>query len=359
MRPSNPKWIALDVETTGKDWTVCKPHGLGVSYIRGQAKYYLWKDIPKQVIADIENPNINKIGHNLHNYDAKVIRKSGIDIKGLFHGTEVIWNLVDSGLPQLDLKYLADRFIGTDSLEGKRELDSYIKSVHAGHIGGLCALDITCDGNPHLPIIAKYCEEDVNNTVELFYKGTDRIKEMQDMVLKMGFKKGPLDYYREEAAPLEYVLFDIEYKGIRVALDKIEEVRKENINKAQELVDYLNKSLRNRLPKVEAELYAKAMSELAPKAKQKTRDAIEANKGKMFTWSNPNHFACLLYKYCGLLPPYIYKTKKGKYQTDKMAIQGLLAAPIPKRLKEILRVYQDYKKCLKIISTYTGDSKSC
>lgn len=351
-----PKWMCIDTETTGLDWTTDILHGIGVGYEEDHAEYYSVHNLPTKVKEHLANPKIAKIGHNLHAFDAKFIRKAGFDIQGNFHDTMVLAHLIDDMSP-LGLKYLSDKYIGMESLDNKRRLDKYITDQGAGNIAGLCAKDLADPEHPHEEIIAEYCKEDVNNTTKLFFLFMANLKE-QDLLLKSikwGLKKTPLDYYKEEAMPLEKVLFEIEYRGIRVDMGAIVGIRDSALKRMAEIDKKLTKAFRNRIPKLEQELYEKAVVKVVT---EKAKKRLKAGEGKLkFTWSNNNHVGDLLYKYCDLPQELVFKTDKGKYKTDKAAIE-MIASGLPNGspLPALLKLFSEYKLQGKIATTYTGDS---
>lgn len=347
-------FLTVDAESTGKDWTTAVLHGIGIGYSEDEAEYYPVGSIPDSVLMDLADPKISKIGHNIHGYDAKLLKRHGIEVKGELDDTMVIWNLVDDTTP-LGLKYLADKHLGEESLENKQFLDRYISKAGAGHIGGLCAQDLADPTRPHTEVIAKYCVEDVLNTTKLFWMGIEKLKALNSHVLKMGFKKGPLDYYKEEARPLERVLMEIEFRGIRVDLTILEEIRANALARMAEIEGILNKVFVNRIPKVEQELYEKEVSKVTT-AKAKASRKVGHGKCK-FSWANGNHFGSLLYKFCDLDADLVQRTDKGAFQTDKTAIEVVragLADTRQARLINYLDLYSEYKKHIKIASTYTG-----
>lgn len=354
---TDPKFMCLDVETSGLDWTIEQLHGVGVGYEEDVVEYYPAWAIPKQVIEDLKNPEIPKLGQNLHAFDAKFLSKHlGFLVAGDFHDTMILGHLVDD-TQHLGLKQMTAKWLGEENLEGKRELDAYLTLHGCSHVGQLCAKDLANPNHPHLEVIAKYCKEDVNNTIKLFHLFTNKLHEMDTIIkTKFGFKKSPLDYYNEEAMPLERVLFEMEYRGIRVDVKALEGIKNAALTRMAEIETSLNKVMRNRITKVEDELYEKALTKVVtPKAKAK----LVKGEGKCkFSWGNNNHFALLIYKYCDLPTDLIQYTGRNKYKTDKAAIEILQARlPANSRLKPILKLFSEYKQHSKIATTYTGDNK--
>lgn len=353
---STPSFMTIDCETSGLDWTTDKLHGIGVGYAEGESQYYPVWNIPNNIRADLENPTIPKVGHNLHAFDAKFIWKFGIRIAGEFNDTMVLGNLI--GEENLSLKYLADKYLGEDSLESKQELDRYISQNKAGNIAGLCAKDLLDEEHPHTGVIARYCEEDVNNTTSLYLRFLQKLQEL-DVKLKSSpffFKKSPFDYYYEEALPLERVLFGMEYRGIRVDLSAVEKVREECLAEVQQLERRLSKVFQNRIPLVEDLLVEKEREKVITEDAKAKR--VKGEGKCQFSWSNNNHFGELLYRFSDLPEGLTQKTKKGKFQTDKTAIEKVLAGlSVDHPLRNALGLFSRYKRETKILNTYTGTNK--
>jgi DNA polymerase I len=356
------KFITIDVETTGIDWTACRLHGVSIGVhdttknYSPNAQYYMFDEIPAFVRTLLEDPTIAKLGHNLR-FDAKVLRKAGFEINGPFDDTMVLYNLINDTTP-LGLKFLAERYLGEDSLESKRELDKYVKLHNAGHIGELCALELADYKRPHRSVIAKYCVEDNENTTKLFLAGIERLKEIDTAIKgpKFNFKKSPMDYYLEEARPLERVLFDMEYRGIRVDLSVFSNLKQQAELRMLELEGKLFWLLNKELRAVEQFLQETERLKVSSDVAKLKRIA---GQGKCkFSWGNNNHIGMLIYEHCGLSSELISTTKKGKYKTDKLSLQDLLIeVPVDHVLRECLPIIAEYKLHTKIATTYTGDNK--
>lgn len=347
--------MCVDIECTSIDWYTTKLHGIGVGYSEDDIEYYPSWNVPDKIRRDLADPSIAKLGHNFHGYDGKVLRKAGFEINGNIDDTMITENLVDSDQP-LGLKYLAEKYFGSESIEKKQRLDRYISQVKAGNIGGLCALDLLDEQHPHTEIIAEYCKEDVLNTIRIFFKGIERLKKLDEFLKKrLGFSKSPLNYYIEEARPLERVLFDMEYRGIRVNIAEIDRIKTVATKKLEGLEKRMRGILINKIHSAELEIY----DEKCEKATEKARAKLGLGVGPCrFSFTNNNHIGLLLYKHCELPETLIFKTEKGKYQTDKTAI-GKLQQGLPgeHRLQKVLTYFLEYKRHLKIISTYTGTNK--
>jgi len=356
MRPKNPKFICVDCETTGLDWTKDTLHGFAYAYEEGEAIYVNVSDIPNYVKEDLENSAISVIGHNLHAFDAKFLFAIGIKIQGKMIENMGIWQLLDDTTP-LGLKFLSEKHIGLESLERKRLLDDTIKKAGVSNIAGLCAKDLLDASHPYLKVIGDYCEEDCNNTLHLALLGMEKLKEL-DKKLKEKYRvtKTPLDYFREEFTPLESVLFKIETEGFRVNLAVIEKLRASAEIKRDELTARLNKGFKEQIAIIEDKLYQSALLKLVmPAAKAKR---IKGEGKLAFSWENANHVAILFFEHTNFPEEFIRRTARGSYATDKTYINGLMQS-LPKGhiLLKAIPIYAKYKLNQKVLTTYTGDSE--
>jgi DNA polymerase I len=363
---SDYRYMVVDVETTGLDWTSCKLHGMSVIYPGSDPVYHPSWNIPASVVADLENPDVAKVGHNLHGYDVKVLKKFGIKVDGPLDDTMILWNLYDDRLESLGLKYLAEKFLGTETLEAKRALDRYVSEHKAGNIAGLCAQDLLDENRPHTEVIGRYSCEDTSNTESLLFMVVDKLRVL-DAKLKGELKlpKSPIDYYHEEARPLEVVLLAMEYRGVRVDLAAVERVRSAAELEMRRLETAITPVMRKRIALCEELLYIAAVvkSEMRGE-KQSKRDKLKrGEKTLKFSWGNNNHVGRLLYECCGLPHDLVAKTERCVYRTDKSTFLALrdklknMTAGSFGKLVTVLENFAEYKKQQKIASTYTGTAK--
>jgi DNA polymerase-1 len=356
MRPTNPKYMCVDVETTGLDWTRDTLHGFAVAYEEEEAFYVPSWNIPSFVKEDLENPSIKKIGHNFHGFDAKFIFKSGIKIQGTFIENMGIWQLVDDTTP-LGLKWLSEQHIGASSLDKKRLLDQAIERSGAKNIAGLCFKDLHDPSHPYLKVIGDYCEEDANNTLSLSLLGMQKLKEL-DQQLRSNYRvsKTPLDYFKEEFTPLEYVLFKMETKGFRVNIKVIEELKKEAEKKKEEITERLNRGFKKEIEIIEKQIWEEAVSRVVtPKAKA---SRVQGQGKLAFSWENNNHAAKVFFEQGNIPEDLVTRTEKGSYATDKTTLQKLLQElPKEHKVRRALPLYAEYKLNQKTLTTYTGDTK--
>lgn len=356
IRPNNPKFLCLDIETTNLDWTTGLMHGISIAYEEGEAEYFLASEIPDYIIKDIEDPNISIVGHNLHAFDLKFLFKLGIRPKGKFIENMGIWQLLNDNSP-LGLKYLSDMHIGAESLERKRRLDQEIHRAGVKNIASLCFKDLHDPTHPHLEVIADYCKEDCNNTLHLALLGMNKLRVL-DKQLKEKYRvtKTPLDYFNEEFTPLESVLFKIETEGFRVNLSIIEKLRAEAEKLRSELVARLTKGFKAKIDLIEEEMYQTEIDSLVTKAAKAKR--IKGQGKLAFSWENSNHVANLFFNHTNFPEDLKKTTERGSYAMDKTYLQSLLTE-LPKEniLLKALPIYARYKLNQKILTTYTGNSE--
>jgi len=349
-----PTYIIVDVESTGLHFMKDRLHGIGFM-LEGdtEASYAPSWDIPDRLREALANPRITKVGHNLHAFDAKFIRRAGLQIDGEFDDTMVIWNLVDSDSP-LGLKWLTEHALGKpENLDRKRELDRYIAEHGFRDLSALCFSDLTNPTHPHSEIISNYCKEDVENTYELREEGLRRLKEVDGAMKADGYAKGVLDYYVEEAKPLERVLFEIEWRGIRVDEKAITNLVEGAKCKRDECIVEMERLAKNKKDLVVEEIYQKKLSSLKT---ERGRSKVVRGEGKLaFEWNNPNHVASLLYDHCGITEQ---RTIKGQRKFDKVAIDLILSdRELKPAIRKFLEVYLKFRKQLKLLTTYAGDAE--
>lgn len=382
-----PSFAVLDTETTGLHFMKARMHGLGfLQEGEKRAVYYLASEIPEHVKSLLADPAVNKVGHNLHAFDAKFIRRAGHEINGEFDDTMVIWNLVDSDSP-LGLKFLTESPLGLgkpENLEKKRFLDQIIAYLGLKNIAELCQYDLenpnsffTLDRRSITDVIGAYCCEDVENTHALYVKGLERLREIDATVKGWGYKKSPLDYYFEEARPLERVLFEIEYRGVRIDKGKIAELRAESVSRMATSEAQLNTLCARLMRDTEAGLQEKARARVVsekekkplkkptPAAIERRRLAIERAQAKIvagegehkFSWQNNGHVAAAFFKYGPeALQRYVKYTKGGALQVDKGVLEEALKNQwLPQNIRKVLQLFLEYRKWSKIASTYAGN----
>ncbi len=198
--------VALDTETTSLFPTRARLVGLSFSLQPGQACYlplrHLYPLAPAQLPAEevlselkplLEHPNLKKIGQNIK-YDYIVLKREGIELRGIYLDTMVLSYLLEPNwgkhnLDRLAAHYLQEAKIPFDSLVGKGKKQ------------------LTMDRVP-VDRAAEYACQDAHLALSLSRALWPRIEARK------------LDWlYREIELPLIEVLAEMEISGVRLDLN--------------------------------------------------------------------------------------------------------------------------------------------
>lgn len=141
----------------------------------------------------LENPDIKKIGQNLK-YEIVVLRKSGVELKGIFFDTMIAAHLLDSSfitykLDELSRLFLSHTMISYDDVTGKGKSRKNFSEVE-------------------LHIAKEYACEDSDVAFLLYKKFFASLKD-----------NGLLEIYFEKLIPFIKVIADIEYTGVKIDTD--------------------------------------------------------------------------------------------------------------------------------------------
>lgn len=355
-----PRFIILDVETTGLSPHHDQLHGLGICWEEDESAYFPVNHLSLEtdLLEWLADPDIAKVGHNLR-FDLKFLAKAGVEVRGKLHDTKLLAQLVNENRP-LGLKDLAAELLGVDSLEEKREIDRLCQAVRAKHVGDLCRLDLLDENKPYYDVIAKYCKEDCNNTYKLFLLLGQQLKAI-DLKWKAAFKGitcTPLDYYKDEAQPVEEVLLKLEQAGICLDSARVEEARAKLQEEGLNLLSHLEEACHEEIEVIQETLYNESRAKrLSEKGKAKVERTSE-KYGTCFNWGSGDHLARLFYDRLQCPAGLVNKTKSGKRSTaeaDLFRIQGLLSDE--HRLKVVLDLYAKWKKLQKFLNTYIGSKE--
>ena len=285
------KVFCFDSETTNIDANKAEVVGLSFA-IKPNEAYYV--PIPEDkakansILSEFkgifEDSKIDKIAQNIK-YDALVLKWYGIELKGAFHDTMLMHYLLEPGLRH-NMDYLAETYlkyqpISIETLIGKK---------------GKNQLNMR-----QVPVekVTDYAAEDADITLQLNDLFKPQLEENDLSKL-----------YYEMEEPLVKVLIDLEYEGIRLNSD------------------YLNE-------------YSKVLGEEI----QKFESKIYEHAGVKFNIASPKQVGEVLFE--KLKIPYRWrKTKTGQYSTNEEKLTELsLEYPF---VKDIL----DYRGLAKLKSTY-------
>ncbi|MFT5912743.1 MAG: DNA polymerase-1 [Paraglaciecola sp.] len=283
--------ICFDTETTGVDANEAELVGLSFA-IKAHEAWYVPipadQDEAMAIMAEfkgvLENENIAKICQNIK-YDALISKWYGVEMQGRYCDTMLAHYLLEPGLRhKMDIlaeTYLKYQAVPIEALIGKKGKNQ------------LTMRDISVER------AAIYAAEDADITWQLWEKFEPKLKEEK------------LDeLYETMEAPLSKVLVDLEYEGIR--LD------------AQFLNDY-SKVLGERVLEAEKKVYEEA--------------------GIQFNIASPKQVGQILFEKLEI--PYRWrKTKTGQYSTDETKLSELA------KTHDIVKNIQRFRGLAKLKSTY-------
>ncbi len=285
------KTICFDTETTGVDANQAELVGLAFS-VKAKEGYYVPtpadQEEARKIVAEfkdvLEDKNIEKIGQNIK-YDMLMMKWYGVEVQGTLFDTMIAHYLCEPDLRH-KLDYLAEAYlkyqmVPIESLIGKKGKNQ------------LSMRDIEIER------VSKYAAEDADITLQL--------KEVFEPMLE---EIGATKLYQEIEAPLIKVLTDIEFEGVRIN------------------PDFLND-------------YSKVLGALI----EEKEKVIYEEAGKKFNINSPKQVGDILFVQMEI--PYRWrKTSTGKFSTNETKLSELaLEYPF---VQSIL----DYRKINKLKSTY-------
>ena len=304
--------IALDTETTALRPMTADLAGLSFSIEPGSAWYVPVRTPEGDAHLDertvlnalrpaIEDPSKAKIGHNIK-YDMIVLRNTGIEIRGINAGaggdSMIASYLIDSSRSSHSMDALALGLLGRENISIKDLIGSGKNQKRFDEV----ALDLA----------APYAAEDADITLQLH-------QQMEPQLNAMGLEK----LYREIEIPLVEVLAELEFNGIAVKPDELDNQRER---------------LENEIARLKIEIEDAAIE--------------GANRG--FDVDSPKQLSGILFNAkdaeapgLGIKP--IKKTKTG-FSTDAEVLQKLVddasvESPIPGLILE-------YRQLAKLVNTY-------
>ena len=345
------KPIVIDIETTGLDWKTDRIHGVGICTEEDETEYHFLNGHTISIGED-------HIGHNFR-FDLKFLlklRKS--QIPNRFWDTKLLAQLIDENQP-LGLKPLWIKYLGDWALDDKGEMDRLCAELKVKHIGELCRFDLDNPDPRISDIISRYCQEDCNNTFRLSVILGKKLRQISEKIQKLRLsEETPLDYYLKEAMPMERVLLDMEFRGIRVNRARIDAFSKEKEDENRKIMAEIGDNCRDQISKIEEQLLIVAR-EKRKTEKGKAKVIISSSKYKtLFNMQSPQHIGQLFYRQLDCPPELVRKTAKGHYKTDEPTLIELSKTlPPDTALGGILSQYGRYRKNLKLLTTYTGGEK--
>jgi len=346
--------IVIDLETTGLSPILHKIHGIGLAQDEDETSYQPTHSGLSGMILPKFNQDI--LGHNLR-FDLKFLGKAGFRWQGKIYCTMILAQLIDENQP-LNLKDLSVKHLGYWSLESKRRLDQLISKEGFRTIDQLCQNDLLYPKPYVTEAIGKYCQEDCNNTLRLWWELQKAMRIIHKQMKSWGFSKTPADYYVEEAMPLEEVLLDMELLGIRVRRDRIDKFREEMSVECDKIKTALRHEYAKEIKEIEDVLYDKAVAKRKSEVGKRRVPRRSKKYATIFNWNSNMHMGSLLYVKLGIPKRMHKRTKSGQFDVSEEQLRRLWRAlPPGSRSRNFLEMYARYKKRQKLLNTYTGEEK--
>ena len=300
------KMFVLDLETTSLHPISAEIVGLSFSWEEGQATYVpvmlpqkdrsgdlfetqgrTSRHVLKTLQPVLENPHIRKCGQNIK-YDMLVLRRHGIDLKGIDFDTMVAAYLINPSARQFSIDALALEYLHFKKIPTKSLIGTGQKQISMAQV--------------ELEKVAEYACEDA----EVAY----RLRK----VLEPKIKDAHLDrLFQDVEMPLVRVLMEMEENG--VALDT-------------DLLAKMSGDMEDQLHRLKEEIF-----EIA---------------GEAFNINSTQQLGKILFeklKVHELLGFRRPKRTKTGYATDVKILESLAVHPLPRKLL-------DYRQLMKLKSTY-------
>jgi len=347
--------VVLDIETTGLNPLTDKLHGIGVAWDEENIEYHI-NDDSGRIANVLSDPNAHVCGHNIR-FDLKFLIRAGFQVNCRIWDTKILAQLVNEN-QELGLKALADKYIGKGSLENKSDLDRAVSKAGVKHVGDLCRLDIESDYTQYTELIARYCKEDCRNTLKLWHMLTTELKQIDASWKSIGAEKTPLDYFCDEAMPLEVVLMHMELAGISFNVDACRQYQKTLISDNIARLNQLNELCLPQIQAIEEVMYEAACTKRkSDKGKAGVLKSSE-KYGTRFNWQSPDHIRRLFFSGLHLPSQRASQTASGQPSVGEESLEALAQlCQDGSKEQQIIETYKIFKKTQKLITTYTGEEK--
>ncbi len=275
------KHIAVDTETTSENPMEAELVGISVSWAANTAFYLPFKGPEGDRVLNknelewlreiFESEEVTKVGQNIK-YDSIVLKRAGINLRGVSFDTLIASSLTSAHLRGHDLDTLASRYLGIQKIPTKEIIGTGLKQI-------------TMDMAP-VAKVGEYACEDADVTWQLEKVFISRLGEEEKKLME------------EIELPLSETLQIMQMTGIRLDVDILEK-------QSEELEGLL-------------EMLTQQIYDLA---------------GHEFNIASPKQLQTVLFEEMGL--PVIRKTKTGA-STDESVLTELAAQDheLPKRVLE-------------------------
>ncbi len=286
-------FVSVDTETTSPNPMRADLVGISLCCEEGKAFYlpltHLYLGVPDQIPLEtalpvlkgfLEDGNIAKVGQNIK-YDGEVLRRHGVELKGIGFDTMIASYVINPGLRQHNLDALAQHYLGHKMISYHEVVGKGKGQLNFSQVG----LEKACE----------YSCEDADMALRLKGILESRLKEEknEDLFYLLEMKLVP-------------VLMDMEMSGIRIDADLF-----------RGMSDRFGKDMKA----IEADIFAEA--------------------GMEFNINSSQQLGYVLFEKLGL--PVQKKTAKtGRYSTDVKVLQKLSASAF--KLPELLLRYRTLSK---------------
>jgi len=195
--------VSLDTETTSRNPLEARLLGLSFSLEEKEACYvpvgHIYPGVPRQpdlqaalgILREvIEDEGIEKVGQNIK-YDVEVLRRHGVSLKGIFFDTMIASYVINPGLRQHNLDYLAQHYLKHKMISYGEVVGKGKKSRHFFEVPVEEARDYSC--------------EDADMTLRLMRRLNDKLRldKNQELFFDLEMKLVP-------------VLVEMELTGIKI-----------------------------------------------------------------------------------------------------------------------------------------------
>lgn len=294
----NDNYMAIDIETDGLDPNKNKIISLSITYPGGVTEYFEGAD--KTLLSMVlETSRFTKVFHNA-NFDLKFLEKK-FKIAGSIIDTLLLAQLIDEN-QSLKLKDLAVKYLGDSSIDNARALYSWLEK------NKLSKSDIH---KAPAELLKAYNNEDALNTYNLAKVLVKQIFDREAKIKSKFARKITLvDYFLEEAMPLESVLRKMEQGGVLIDFQKLNSIKSELEKEKQEIIECLSDN------------YNLEIQCVLDKKKQELQEKRKTDKGKNnvktpdFNWNSNDQIGELFFDHL-LISRNYYKVEDLKFaKTD-------------------------------------------
>lgn len=188
--------LCFDAETTGFDYFGDRVVGVGLCAEPHRA-YYIPTNISgaKDALRGLlENPAVEKVGHNIK-FDIQMMRHEGVEVAGFCWDTMIMHYLLEPD-GRHSMNHLSQTLLGYQPIEIESLIGRGAKQLSMDRVA--------------VELVAPYCAEDADVTLQLFDKLLPRLKEV-----------GAEELYRTIEEPLIRTLADMEREGVRVDCERL------------------------------------------------------------------------------------------------------------------------------------------